>query len=494
MPTSPINDVIHYLRSTLVPDAGELTDGQLLECFVSRREPAALEALVRRHGPMVWGVCRRILQNHHDAEDAFQATFLVLVRKAASIRSRAKVANWLYGVAHQTALKARATRARRQTRETQVQDMPEPAVVEQDAWSDLQAVLDQELSRLPEKYRTVIVLCGLEGKTCKEAARQLTVAQGTVASRLARARVMLGKRLARHGLTVSGGTVAAVLSEKAASASVPTAVMNATIQAVTVVAAGQATATGLVSAKVAALTEGVMKGMLLTRLKAAAALVVVLVITGLGVRYVVLGAQAAEPKKEQAASEKPPPPKAEAPGREQQSKDDADRLQGIWRLVSSEMDGLRLGEGRPEIKDSRLVIDKSSVKMSGKLIYDPRLKKEPEDVTAVGTFALDAKKTPKQIVLTWETNPWLAKEYLTERGIYALDGDSLKLCFYFPGSNTKHLVPTEFSASAGSKRSLETWKRVPPSQRGGEKKPDAAVPRQEQDTAKNKGTAKKDQE
>src|SRR5262245_52984851 len=138
MATRPMSEFIRHLRSTLLPDGGDLSDGQLLDCFVSRREPAALEALVRRHGPMVWGVCRRILQNPHDAEDAFQATFLVLVRKAASIRWGAKVGNWLYGVAHQTALKARANRAKRQLREVQVTDMPEPAAAQQDAWDDLQ--------------------------------------------------------------------------------------------------------------------------------------------------------------------------------------------------------------------------------------------------------------------------------------------------------------------------------------------------------------------
>ncbi len=315
MPTSPINEVIQYLRSTLVPEGADLTDGQLLECFVSRRDPAALEALVCRHGPMVWGVCRRILQSHHDAEDAFQATFLVLVRKAASIRSGAKVGNWLYGVAHQTALKARAARAKRKSRETQVTDMPEPAVAERDAWSDLQAVLDEELSRLPEKYRTVIVLCDLEGKTGKEAAGHLGLPQGTVASRLARARVMLAKRLARHRLAVSGGTLAAVLSEKAASASVPSTVMNSTIKAVTLVAAGQAAAT-LVSAKVAALTEEVMKGMLLTKLKLALAVAVVLVVTGLGIGRVVLQTRAADPPEERAANEKPAATKVAAAERE----------------------------------------------------------------------------------------------------------------------------------------------------------------------------------
>ena len=236
-----INSVIQHLRRTvLLQDAGELTDGQLLECFVSRQDEAALEVLVRRHGPMVWGVCRRILRNHHDAEDAFQATFLVLVRKAASIVPREMVGNWLYGVAHQTALKARATTAKRRARERQVADMPEPVVTEQDLWRDLQPVLDQELSRLPDKYRVAIVLCDLEGKTRKEAAKQLGCPEGTLAARLTRGRVMLAKRLARHSLAVSGGSLAGLLSQQMASACVPTSVVSSTIKAVTLVAAGQA--------------------------------------------------------------------------------------------------------------------------------------------------------------------------------------------------------------------------------------------------------------
>src|SRR5436305_5459780 len=148
---------------------------------------------------MVWGVSRRVLRNHHDAEDAFQATFLVLVRRAASIASKELVANWLYGVAHQTALKARAMVAKRRGRERQVEVMPEPVIAEQEPWPDLQPVLDEELSRLPDKYRTVVILCDLEGVTRKEAARQLGCPEGTVAGRLARARAMLAKRLARGG-------------------------------------------------------------------------------------------------------------------------------------------------------------------------------------------------------------------------------------------------------------------------------------------------------
>jgi RNA polymerase sigma factor (sigma-70 family) len=198
---------------------------------------------------MVWGVCCRVLGSGHDAEDAFQATFLVLVRKAGSIAQREKVANWLYGVAHQTALKARATTARRRAREKQVTAMPEPALEQHQLWNDLQPLLDQELSRLPDKYRTVIVLCDLQGKTRKEAARHCHVPEGTVASRLAAARAMLAKRLVRHGLPVSGAVLAALLARSAASAAVPLSVASNTIKASSLFAAGQAAVPGVLSVK-----------------------------------------------------------------------------------------------------------------------------------------------------------------------------------------------------------------------------------------------------
>src|SRR5262249_47581917 len=173
MATSHTSKVIQHLRrAALLRDGAGMTDGQLLECFLTQRDDAAFAALVRRHGPMVWGVCRRVLRNYHDAEDAFQATFLVLVRKAATVEPKEMGANWLYGVAYQTALKARSVAARRKERERQVREMPEPAVEEQEVWHDLQPLLDQELSRLPDKYRVPIVLCDLEGKTRKEAAQQ----------------------------------------------------------------------------------------------------------------------------------------------------------------------------------------------------------------------------------------------------------------------------------------------------------------------------------
>src|SRR6516165_749658 len=162
MPTSPLNVVIQHLQASLSPESDGMTDGELLARFVRSRDEDALAALVRRHASMVWGVCRRLL-HHHDAEDAFQATFLVLVRRAADVPGQA-IANWLYGVARQTAVRLRATAAKRGRRETQVVTMPEPTVAEiRDA--DWQSVVDEELDRLPGHYRGVIVLCDLEGMT-----------------------------------------------------------------------------------------------------------------------------------------------------------------------------------------------------------------------------------------------------------------------------------------------------------------------------------------
>src|SRR6516165_4170559 len=209
MATSRLSQVIQTLRRDSLPRPGTLlTDGQLVEIYLRTREEAAFADLVQRHGPMVWGVCRRVLRGHHDAEDAFQATFLVLVRKAPSIVPRDMVANWLYGVARQTALNAGGSTARRRKRERQVTEMPEPEAAEPTASNELQSLLDQELSRLPAKYRVVVVLCELNGKTRQEAAQQLGWPEGTVAGRLARARSLLAKRLALRGAALTAPALA----------------------------------------------------------------------------------------------------------------------------------------------------------------------------------------------------------------------------------------------------------------------------------------------
>jgi RNA polymerase sigma factor (sigma-70 family) len=279
MATGQADSLMRHLRRAALGTDACLGDGQLLECFLARRDEAAFEALVRRHGPLVFGVCQRVLHNRHDAEDAFQATFLVLLRKAASIGRRELLANWLYGVAYRTALEAKAAATRRRLKERQVAAMPSPTPPDEEVWHELRPLLDRELSRLPDKYRVPILLCDLEGKTRKEAARLLGWPEGTVSGRLSRARALLAKRLKRHGLAVSGGAVAAALTQGAASAGVSAPLVATTVRAVTLVAAGQAAA-GAVSAQVAALTEGVLKIMLLTKLRTV--LVVLLGVIGLG--------------------------------------------------------------------------------------------------------------------------------------------------------------------------------------------------------------------
>jgi RNA polymerase sigma factor (sigma-70 family) len=268
MANRQLDSFLRHLR-TLLRDDGGVTDAQLLESFIARKDPAAFARLVRRHGPMVWGVCRRVLNHLPDAEDAFQATFLVLLRKASSVVPRAMVGNWLYGVAYRTAMKARSASSKRRTKERQVEAVPNQQAAQQELWHDLQTLLDQELDRLPDKYRAAIVLCDLEGKTHKEAARLLAWPVGTLSTRLVRGRAMLAKRLTRRGLPVSGGSLAAVLAGNAASASVPMAVLSSTIKAASTFAAGQPAATASISVHVIALMEGVVRAMLLTKLKAA---------------------------------------------------------------------------------------------------------------------------------------------------------------------------------------------------------------------------------
>jgi RNA polymerase sigma factor (sigma-70 family) len=271
MATSPLIEFLQRIRgSVLLREGGEQSDAQLLEAFIRQRDSQALEGLVRRHAPMVWGVCRRTLASHHDAEDAFQSTFLVLVRKAASIRSRELLANWLYRAAQTTARKARQMAAKRYARQKAMVPMPEPKTQSRDRefGPELRALLDEELSRLPDKYRIAVLLCDLEDRSRTEAAQQLQLPEGTLASRLARGRALLAQRLTRRGVTISAAALAAALPQQAASVCVPAALLSNTIKAVTLLAAGGATAAGAISAQVSALTREVMAATMLGKKKA----------------------------------------------------------------------------------------------------------------------------------------------------------------------------------------------------------------------------------
>jgi len=324
------------------PGAAGPSDGQLLQSFIDRRDGVAVAALVRRHGPMVLGVCRRVLGSTHDAEDAFQATFLVLVRKAASIVPRELVGNWLYGVAYRTALEARARNARRRARERQVSEMPDAPTEPDAAWRELCPLLDRELTRLPDKYRAPVVLCELQGRSRKDVARQLNIPEGTLSSRLATARRMLARRLGRHGLGLSAGSLATLLTHNAVTASVPLKLLAITSRAATLVAAGQSTAV-VASANVAALTEGVMKSMFLSKLKVAT---VVLVAAGL---FVGVGGPLVMP---QAQADKPGDKVAKDADRAE-----ATEVSGVVKAVDRGVLTLHPGKPHPEPRTFNLAKD-----------------------------------------------------------------------------------------------------------------------------------------
>jgi RNA polymerase sigma factor (sigma-70 family) len=346
MATAPVGPVMHYLyRAVLRQDVADRTDGQLLAAFIDQKEEVAFEALVRRHGPMVFGVCRRLLHNDHDAEDAFQATFLVLARKAASVRPRERVASWLHGVALRTARKARATTAKLRAREKQVPALPEPAVVPQDPWRDLQPLLDQELNALPEYYRLAILLCDLEGKTLKEAAQQLGWPQGTLAGRLTRGRKLLARRLASRGVTLSAGSLAAILTQNEVSAAMPPSLLISTGKTAAMIAAGQATSAGVVPAKVAALAEGVLKTMLVTRLKIVT--VVLLVLTAAGAGGLLSRTPAAEPGNDAVSIQQKEPPRApDSPPSLVSLERQVQKLQDTVDELRKEVKGLSTNLGR----------------------------------------------------------------------------------------------------------------------------------------------------
>lgn len=273
---SPLSNYLAHLRGILARREGaEPTDGQLLERYLSERDERAFETLVRRHGPMVLGVCRRILGNNHDAEDAFQGTFLVLVRRAGSISPRERVGAWLHGVAYRTALEARRSRARRRRNEAKAVPRTTPSENAPAEWGPL---LDDELSRLPINYRLPLLLCDLEGLTRKEAAQKLGWAEGTLSSRLSRGRELLARRLKRHGL---GLCVAGASAEGAATASVPASLIGPTVKAALLTAAGQTTAARLIAAGAVTLMERMMRNMTILKLKfTAAILLAVCIMTG----------------------------------------------------------------------------------------------------------------------------------------------------------------------------------------------------------------------
>jgi RNA polymerase sigma factor (sigma-70 family) len=371
MPTDPANRLIdHIFRCMLPGDGDEQADGELLSRFIEQHDGEALAAIVRRHAGMVWGVCNRALQSQQDAEDAFQSTFLVLVRKATSIVPRGNVGNWLYGVANQVTTHAKRGIARRRRREVQVIEMPD-TLAQPGLSLDLRFVLDEELVRLPDIYRAVGVLCDLEGRTRREVARLLGVPDGTVGGRLARARALLAERLTRRGVVFSSGSMAAALSAGTASASVPPALVASTIMAASLLAAGQTA--GVVSAKVAALTEGVVKAMSVYKLKAALSAVLLLGLLAAGATALHYGAAAAQEDRKPVAEKT-----VEAPAKPEKKQEPV----VFW---GKEVDGLQAGLSLVEAKtvrggDTTRLEVKLEVKIRN---VDPTLSRHGEPPTVI---------------------------------------------------------------------------------------------------------------
>ncbi|MDW8264838.1 MAG: sigma-70 family RNA polymerase sigma factor [Gemmataceae bacterium] len=303
MPPGPIAAVLDHLHRLVARAAdARSSDGHLLRRFAEHHDESAFAELMQRHGRMVWHVCRTLLANSHDADDAFQATFLVLARKADSIRRRDSVSSWLYGVAYRCALKTRRRAAMAApTREAEPMARDDP--LHEATWRELGPVVHAELNRLPEKYRQPLILCYLEGKTNEEAAGELRWPVGTVKGRLHRGRELLRRRLVRRGVTLSTAALTSLVTSAVAEASFPASLVSPTVHAAVLMASGSATA-ATSSAAVASIVEGVIRDMSMTKLKLVSVLALTVGLVGAGASWLRMKITAAEP---------PAGPQAKAP-------------------------------------------------------------------------------------------------------------------------------------------------------------------------------------
>jgi RNA polymerase sigma factor (sigma-70 family) len=396
------------------------SDAVLLGRFVDQWDQEAFRDLVRRHGPMVLGVCARILRDPHAAEDAFQATFLLLVRKAGSVRKRESVGPWLYGVARRVAIEARGVAARRPSTapsDPEVPGVDEPDALERD---ERHAILHEELGRLPEKYRAPLVLCDIEGLTHEAAAQRLGWPLGTVRTRIARGRNLLGARLARRGLTPAAVLLAlALLAETAAA--VPPRLVEATVRAAARSAAGEGLARGDVPARVVVLERRVRNVMRLTRLKSAA-LIALAALAAVAGAAVLPRALAAVDDATKAESERK-------------------KLEGTWAIASLERDGEK-EEAKGGEEEFRIEGESFAIWHGG-------------HVEEKGTIKLDPSKDPRQIDFRYDEGRSAGK---TGRAIYAWDGAKLKVCWVRDGDER----PSDFSTKPGDHRVLLILKRQDP--------------------------------
>jgi cytochrome c peroxidase len=358
------NSILQLIRRAVNDgQVRQLPDRDLLQQFCEQRSEAAFATLLYRHGPMILSVCRNVLHDESDAEDAFQATFLVLAGKAASIRKTASLASWLHGVAHRTALKARLQAATRDKHEARAPARPIPEPDDLD-WREVQQVLHEELTALAERYRGPLVACYLEGMTQEEAAAQFGVAVSTLKERMERGRTLLRARLVRRGLGPAA-LLAAATWPAAASACVPAALASGTLQAAKLVAAGQAVA-AVASARVVALAEGVVKTMLLTKIKLAAAALVATALLAGGVSLAMRAAPADLPSRDDSLQAEPGQP---SPARKLRLPEQSYRYADLDLPAHFQAEFVRRADNTP---DDNPVTDAGAT-LGRVLFYDTRL-------------------------------------------------------------------------------------------------------------------------
>ena len=421
-----------------------LPDADLLDRFARYAEHAAFDVLLRRHGPMVYGVCRRVLANAADADDAFQATFLVLVRKAGSLCRADRLGPWLYGVAFKVASKSRSRAARLAARQTEATDMiPDPTPNQPD-WLP---VLDAELAALPAKYREPLVLCELQGASRADAAKSLGIPEGTLSSRLARGRDLLRRRLLKHGTLLPAGGLAALFSAAGVGrGSVPASLLARTSELAAVVITGVAPA-GSVPAGAARLTDEVMRGMMLTKLRLGVAAALASAMVAFGVAAALPGGPGNEREKPKATPGATAKPQPQKPGAKAGAIPDREEVQGLWVL---DQFAATKGVGADNQREMKGLIGKMRFLVSGDVWWG--MMDGPGGNIFPQIARLDPAKNPK----------WLDLREVASHGfsmnkcIYELVGDRLRLCVASTGDGPR---PAEFNPDDDSEFMMLEFRR-----------------------------------
>ena len=424
MSKTSLSTFLHHLKRGMVAETlADASDPQLVEQFLADRDEAAFEALIRRHGPMIMSVCSRIVHNHADAEDAFQATFLVLAKNLRALRKQASFASWLHGVARRVALKARAQANTRRQYEQRV-PMRESAGEEEISYREMRTSFDEELTRLPEKWRQPLILCYLEGRTQEEAAKQLGWSKNTLRRRLDEARARLGGRLRARDAAWPAAFSAVLISDATSSAALRPKLIGATVEAVASISSKVAPTTAVISANVTALSEGVFHTMTLTKLTTFG--VVVLAMAAAGVLAGGLAQSRPALERDVAAAEADVPrPEPEQTASPDKTQADLLEMRGTWSLTGIER-SVENGELLPPKKITvKVVISGDKLIILGQ---DGFIDQEY-------TLKLDPTKKPKAVDLT------SASFGGTFPGIYDLAGDNLKLSY------DREQRPTNFPAN-----------------------------------------------